>query len=432
MELIHALEVCDKMYEVGATNDEIMKVKKKAILEKHHHKITYIEKKNYWQTLIDSEGHRITAKTEEALFEKLARYYCSEYTFDSVFELALQEKIETENPKELTVMDYRSTYRLSVFDSLKEMTLKEITPIILKKFLMDYSLQHPKKKQFLKVKGILNIVFEYATDPEHHLVTENPVPKNNRPYAKNFAPSSRKAEDKAFSENEVMKLQEYLLKKIHAKEYDIYAYAILFSSFTGLRVGEIPALKWEDLKGNALHVHAQQSLTQENGHYGFFYEGCTKNEKGVSNDGRFVPLSSQVVSLLSEIREKQNKLGICSEWIFSKEDGTWIDKRYYDHRLRAVSKDLGLSLTNNHALRMAFNSYVLTTMGIEAPDRAKILGHTVETNLQCYTFSHQDDFLSEMTEKLDNFYGVACRSHNILSFSAKRETRKVATLRASK
>ena len=45
--------------------------------------------------------------------------------------------------------------------------------------------------------------------------------------------------------------------------------------------------------------------------------------------------------------------------------------------------------------RMAYNSYVLVKKGLEVPERAKLPGHSVETNLRNYTYAlsygHMED-----------------------------------------
>ncbi len=43
---------------------------------------------------------------------------------------------------------------------------------------------------------------------------------------------------------------------------------------------------------------------------------------------------------------------------------------------------------------MYYNSYILIPHGIETPDRAQILGHSVETNLKHYTFAYLRPFKS--------------------------------------
>lgn len=108
--------------------------------------------------------------------------------------------------------------------------------------------------------------------------------------------------------------------------------------------------------------------------------------------------------ILDELKEKQDSLGIHSEWVFAKEDGTWTTTAaYYESLYKICVTKLKLNLSNNHAFRIALNSYVLIPMGIEAPERARILGHSVETNLKHYTFSREKEFLHEIGNIWDTF-----------------------------
>jgi integrase len=255
----------------------------------------------------------------------------------------------------------------------------------------------PKVKRFYKFKGILNLVFEYATDPEHCYIAVNPVPKENLPYLKNCTYSSRKPEDKAFQPDEVKKIREYLWKRVESRKYDVNGYAILFASESGCREAELPALKWEDVLETDIHIHAQQNDQEVDGEKCYYYNPTTKNEKGVSHDGRLVPMTDGIRKVLTSLREKQESLGIVSEWVFCKEDGTWITTAGYSEALYRLCKEtLGLKRTNNHAFRIALNSYEFIPAGLDVATRAKILGHSVEVNLRDYTFEKKD-YITEAT-----------------------------------
>ena len=90
-------------------------------------------------------------------------------------------------------------------------------------------------------------------------------------------------------------------------------------------------------------------------------------------------------------------------WVFCKENGEWITTVSYYESLYKVCKKLGLKLNNNHAFRIALNSYVYVPMGLPVTERAKLLGHSVDTNLKHYTFARTDDYLEELSEKIDAF-----------------------------
>lgn len=181
------------------------------------------------------------------------------------------------------------------------------------------------------------------------------------------------------------------------------------------RVGEIPSLKWSDISDNAVHIHSQQNDTYDPdsievksspyvtkaGKTYSYYNPTTKNEKGVSSNGRFFPMTEELRTIFSAIKEKQHALGIKSKFVFCKQSGEWITVRGYTSALGKIAKELGFPISNNHALRMAFNSYVLVEKGLEAPDRAKLLGHSVETNLRNYTYAKSNEYLDELRHVLD-------------------------------
>ena len=117
-----------------------------------------------------------------------------------------------------------------------------------------------------------------------------------------------------------------------------------------------------------------------------------------------IPLTKDVKYILSELKKKQEALGIHSEWVFCKEDGTWTTTvAYYESLYKICIEKLGLGLSNNHAFRIALNSYVLIPMGLNPAERARILGHSVKTNLENYTFSRDKEYLNEIGDIWDAF-----------------------------
>lgn len=63
----------------------------------------------------------------------------------------------------------------------------------------------------------------------------------------------------------------------------------------------------------------------------YYYNPTTKNEKGDSKNGRYIPLTKDVKFILTELKQNQEALGIHSEWVFAKEDGEWTTTvAYYE------------------------------------------------------------------------------------------------------
>ena len=402
-----------------------LKLKEQQVLKIHKNAITKVtvkkrgQEETRWQTRCGDLRPRCSGY--EALIEKLFEIYfegyiLSDYSFKAIFELALDEKIRTERPKEKTIRDYRVTYNAFISDKFGARDIRTIKPSEIKEYIQKVTTElAPPKKRFYKFKGILNMAFGYACDPERRIIDVNPVPAKNAAYSKNFKPSSNRPEDKAFQPEEVAQIREYLWERIRKSRYDVNGYAILFASETGVREGEIPSLKWSDVKDNAIHIHSQQNDEKRNGVKVYYYNPTTKNEKGVSHNGRFIPLTNRIRNILEDLKAKQESLGICSEWVFCKDDGSWITTVAYYESLYRVTHKLGLKLSNNHAFRMSLNSYVYVPMGLPATERAKLLGHSVDTNLRHYTFARTDDYIDELCEKINAF------DEESLNFQGSRE-----------
>ena len=50
--------------------------------------------------------------------------------------------------------------------------------------------------------------------------------------------------------------------------------------------------------------------------------------------------------------------------------------------------------------------------GLKVTERAKLLGHSVDTNLKHYTFARTDDYLEELSEKIDAFNATERRTES--------------------
>lgn len=451
---LHNLQNTGIVNSVDVTIHELMtkkfKLKERMVLERHAYTITKtsITKHNKnverWQTVCGDNRPRCS--TYEGLIDKLYIYYygdadITDFSFKNIFELALNEKIRTERPKEKTINDYRNSYKAFITDEMGNRNVGSIKPSELKRYIMDSVIRlNLTEKRLLKLKGVLNLVYGYATDPEHKIVDVNPVPPDNRVFKKQCRQRTTNPEDKAFQPDEIKTIREYLWNRVHTHKYDVNGYAILFASWVGLREAEIPSLKWSDITDTTIHIHSQQNDEKRNGVKTYYYNPSTKNERGISNDGRYFPMNKEIQTILGELRDKQITLNIKSEWVFAKRDGSWITTAGYYEALYKVSKKLGLSLSNNHAFRIALNSYVFIPMGIPVTERARMLGHSVDTNFRHYSFARTNEYLSELSEKWDNYIDNNRVSNTtergtlgylkLLDFSAKEKSLKTLNFQA--
>ncbi len=413
------------------------KIKEQLVLSAHitksgtPRKIEYKEGKGLWMTILPNDK-RLYAKTRDILIDKLFDYYglcVADCTIKGIFELALNEKQATQNVNAGTIKRDRYQFERFISSEFACRDIRSISKTDLQTYTQDMVNRiRPIESAFKAYKGILNLIFCYAL--EYDIISVNPVQfLKNAIYLKGCDRTKAKPEDKILSPEEIACVIHAVRERMTQKRYHGYfinGYAILLSIETGMRVGELCALKWSDIKDNVIHIHAQQLMYKDNGR-NYYYVGWTKDEKGRSQGGREFPITDKIRSILTEIRELQSSLDIESEFVFCNTDGRWIYAKAYEDCLRGLCKALGLNVTNNHAFRMSLNSNVLIPLGIPVTERAQLLGHSVETNQKYYSYA-QKDSKDQICALLNS--QVTPRSHsNIVPFKQK-ESPETAILKA--
>ena len=369
----------------------------------------------YWVTYLSS-SKRIKSLTLQGLYDKLYDYYLNgdnSNTFGSIFNEALNQKkllkgingsskpnVSAHNTITRNIQDYNRY----ITPEFARMNITQITPLVLKEYtiqILNNNLikegKKLKKKAFINnYKSTLNIAFDYA---EEHDICPNFVRNRNKFRNSDFNAlldsSKKKAEEKAFSPDEIELLESEIDKRILKYEENgelyINGYIFKMSKNSGMRAAEFTSLKEIDLdfENKLIHVHTQQLKDKAS----FIYEDVdyTKNERGNSQDGRFVPMLPETEMLLNKVLGWKRLNNISSELVFCDKNGNYIkNDTGYIQFLRRLCKKFKLKITNNHAIRMYFNSYIMIPAGVPLTDRARILGHSPEINLQNYSFEDRN------------------------------------------
>lgn len=154
-----------------------------------------------------------------------------------------------------------------------------------------------------------------------------------------------------------------------AKE-DKNGFAILLAIYTGLRVGEICGLAWEDvdLENGVLQVGRTirriQCWEAGAGTRTILVAGSTKS----SSSARTVPLPSCILELFRQHRETAT-----GEYVFEYH-GHPLEPRILQYRFQALLKKAGLPSINFHALRHTFATRCIE-LHFDIRTLSEILGH---------------------------------------------------------
>lgn len=421
-------DIIDSLVDEGAiSRKDRIEIEMK--LENHTRSISFHDEEGrsyYWT--VTSDGKRIQRKTKKKLLQALAEHYKTlSPTIEEVFEMAIETKIKREHPNAETIRAIRIDYNKYI-KGLASYKINELDDVFVSDYIINtiHSLSM-SEKQLKKLKSVLNLIFDYATDKKVNLTSERPYDKSNKIYKKHCTVNVIKAEDKAFQPDDIATLRAYLFNRINLLKYDHNGLMILFSMETGMRSAELCALKWKDISERSIRIHSQiVSEVTEKGHREYRYEPSTKNEKGVSKGGRVFPNTDAMKEILSITKALQEKNNIKSEYVFCNSNGDFSNGDAYRKALEAVCDKLHLRVKNNHAIRMYFNSYVLLEKcGFTVEKRAKLLGHSPEVNMKYYTFMRkEDDFVIETMNVLNNANHMPT---TIISFPTKREALETAS-----
>lgn len=299
-------------------------------------------------------------------------------TVDSWFEYWLNE-IKGKNIRTSTRTGYENRYRISIKESIGHMLLGEVKPLhcqnVLNQMIGKYN-----TSTIGNVRVVMFSLFDAAV--ENNLISSNPVKR-----------SVKAVSDKMPKERRVLRKEEQKLLLEAAKESKYYnQYAFILQ--TGLRCGELTALRWEDIDFKSKTMTVQHSMDCDR--KGKAELGDTKSEAGK----RKIPLTDEAVSILKNQKNKLAKYNIVrmeySEFIFLNENGSPVKRTNYDRGLLTAAKKAGIDRLSMHTLRHTF-----ATRCIEAGMKPKtlqiILGHSkISMTMDLYVHVTDDEKEKEL------------------------------------
>ena len=378
--------------EIASKLSEMTKTKAKRLFvgEKHKQKIfqrhsanKYLDGKWATHVYIDSSRKLVEKPTEDELYDYLYDFYKKQEerpkTYDEAFEAFIEDK-RSRGISESTVKEYRR-YHGFLSQEIREKELFYISEEELRKWLVNkYLPKKPKKEALKKMIQQLKAVFAYSIRKK--LCFDNPAQDILlEDYAKFCDLTTRSNEERSFSDEEIEKLRTYCIEN----KTNPHAVVMLVAMETGMRAGELTALRKDDIRDGFIIVHRQQTRvpkTDANRKIYFTEVEYTKNERTNPRGGRPIPITQRCQEALDAAFDLEGD----SEFLFHHPNGDPVIKDSYEQYLRRVCARLGIAITNNHAFRVAFNAKLIKA-GVGGNERCLILGHSMQTNERHYSFS---------------------------------------------
>ena len=369
-----------------------------------------------------AEQERLKTELEQQNLEKdrveeyhsrLGHYVEAETLFEPAFMdwLKLYKSPPTRKPS--TYASYMETYNAHFADFFGQMPLYQITQDVLQEYYQQKQLSGARKdgkEGGLSPKTIRN----------HHMILKDffayaagRYKLDNNPALCTARPTVVQKEMRVLSPYEMKLFMEEVMKETQR-------IAILTDLFTGMRIGELLALKISDLdlerqtlsiNKNLLRVNTT-ALSLDNPGIQILNYDPEKKTHLIVQDTPKTKSSNREIAIsdgLCELLIRHLFTLANSSWpnpenlLFPSKTGTYIDPKSFDIRLSAISKRCAIKRVNPHALRHTLATRLVEER-IPLNIVQEILGHASIVTTRKYLHKNVDierNALSMMTDQLD-------------------------------
>ncbi len=408
---------------VNSSQEDIMNTILSTI---HHYAISKTKDGRYTTYIPDAtkpNGRRqIRRKSETELYRSLLEFYGVEeeqktLTYAELFTEWIEYKkrfIKVKNKKKSlspsTIRRYERDYENYIKSlPLASMAIDKVTTPKLQLMLADMIESNNMTESCAgNVIGYICQSFAFARRSDY--ITKDPAETLDKKllYSLCVYTPPKADSERVLTLKETAKLREAVLAQEQSHPYYMPNYAIELAILTGVRVGELAALRWDDIDNYFIHIDYSEHR------YDYSDKPCELViDEPKNGRHRLLPLTDDIRTLLEKI--KALNLTSREGFLFIRKDGT----RYTAHDISCAinrrADEAGLK-ASIHKVRRTLSSQLNTVL--EQKDVADMLGHSERVNERHYNYS-----TAETKEKADALKAV---SSKVINFKLLPTNKKIA------
>lgn len=264
--------------------------------------------------------------------------------------------------KESTYFKYKYIIEKYLYPKLKDITLKELTKYDFNSLV--YSFNNLDKGTIKLLITVLKSILKFA----------------ERKYDIDLKTDLIKYTNKTQSELQVFSIKEKQnLINYCSNTFTLKSIGILISLYTGMRIGELCALKWENIDLDKDIINVTQTLQR------VYTKGSSHIliDSPKSNSSlRKIPINKKLHNILYRLKQLNNYEEDC--FFLTGMKDKYIEPRNYQYTFKQILKKLNLPIYNFHILRHTFATDCIN-INMDVKSLSKLLGHsTVNITLNKY------------------------------------------------
>lgn len=375
---------------VGIRN-EYENMKREQYLEKHNHNV-WQSKDGKWKTYLDDEsnprGYVLKVRTtEKAIKDLIIKYYKDKELdpyIDQVFNEWNNQRLFFKEISKQSYNRYSNDFKrffpkdcLLRQKKFRLITENDIETFI-KTTIRDKELT---PKVYSGLRTIIRGIFKYGKSQHFTDISITTFFGDLELSRRAFTRKVVDKESEVFNENEITIVKSYLQKRGTIRDL-----GVLLAFETGMRVGELSALKKEDIIKSRKCIHIQRTEVT-------YKEPETKERVCEVRDfpkteagDRYLIIPDSAITILDEILALSKN----SEYLFS-EHGKRIRSNAFNRRLTRVCDDLHIKHRSMHKIRKTYGTTLLDA-DVDESTVAEQMGHKdIATTKRFYYRSNKND-----------------------------------------
>ena len=370
--------------DVSSIQEKLNMKEKEEILNKHPYSI-WQGKNGYWYTRLDyDEKGKVLKKrkTKDDIEKLIVSYYKekeNEPSVNDLFTLWINEKYRlgeiSKSCYDRYICDFNRFMKDSIFGNKKIKFVEELDiEYFIRESISKFSLT---SKAYSGLRTILKGAFRYAKQHGYTKISISNFFGDLQLSKTVFKRNVKAKETQVYTEEETILITDFL--KQHT---NIENLGILLAFQTGIRVGELAALKPCDIKGRGLNIRRTEiTFKDENEKQVHEVKDFPKSDAGF----RTIIMSKEALNTIENIFMIRD---INDEYLFSKRGKRILSKNYGWH-LRGVCKELGIPFRSMHKIRKTYGTTLIDN-DVDDSTVVEQMGHSdIKCTKQYYYFSNK-------------------------------------------